>query len=155
MNRKLHNSLLAASTTGLALVVGLLLASPVPGVGSRMSAELRVQAPSAREAHAGARLARAELRRAMAAIDTRRGANTPAEVDSLTGVPAHAASLIAEIETEAAIDAAMASLDADADAAGVAEAGTVERRARRNRALDAFATPYFSFAHGMRDGTGA
>jgi hypothetical protein len=156
MNRKLHNTLLAASTTGLALVVGLLLASPVTGPGPRGNAGMGAQATAARDAHAGARLARTNPGRVLVAIEAASGATAPAHVDGLSGVPAQSAvSLLAEIATDAAIEAAMASLDANADAACAVEADSVERRARRNRAVDAFATPYFSFAHGMRDGTGA
>lgn len=154
MNRKLHNSLLAASTTGLALVFGLLLASPVSPPARPLSAAAPAGDVSPL-AGPVTRLAKVEARRALLAVQTTHRASASARLEHDVESPTEAASLIAGIATEVAIEAALAGLDPDVEAACAGDAEPAERRVRRSRARDAFATPYFSFAHGMRDGTGA
>ncbi|MDQ3494074.1 MAG: hypothetical protein M3485_00725 [Pseudomonadota bacterium] len=138
MNRKFHNSLLALSTTGLAMVLGLMAATPVlptPENGATPAVDLaRAQLTDARVLHA-----KVELRNA-----------------DETGVEAitHTATLLADIAAEAALAAALAQLEVAAQAKADAEAAAPVRSQRRSRARNALATPYFSFAHGLR-GTGA
>ncbi len=154
MNRKLHNSLMALSTTGLLLVVGLMAATPVAGPAGRDAwsdvALVRVEAP----ARADAFERRIEDRTA-AAIDARakafeqefRNAGDAHEAIALT------AAFVAETATEAALTAAFAEATAGKTEAE-AEARARKAPRKRGSARSALALPYFSFARGLRGGNG-
>jgi hypothetical protein len=139
MNRKFHNSLLALSTTGLALVLGLMVATPVlptPDNGASTSDDLAlVQRPDAHVVHV-----EVELRQV--------GETDVAAID-------HTRPVVVDIPTEAALAATLARLETAVEAHQAdPAAAAAERSPRRNRARSAIATPYFSFAHGLR-GNGA
>ncbi len=138
MNRKIHNSLLALSTTGLALVVGLMAATPIlptRNIGADSAVVL------ARAQFTDARVLRVE-------VELRQADDI--DIKAI----AHTASFLAEIATEAALASTLARLEVAAQAKADAEAAAPERSPRRSRARSALATPYFSFAHGLR-GNGA
>ncbi|CAN5711100.1 hypothetical protein BH23PSE2_BH23PSE2_01470 [soil metagenome] len=137
MNRKFHNSLLALSTTGLTLALGLMAATPVlptPNTGADPAAMLtRAQFTDARVLHVE--------------VDLRQVDGTDSKAT------AHTASL-AKIAAEAALASTLARLEVAAQAKADAETVAPVRSPRRSRARSALATPYFSFAHGLR-GNGA
>lgn len=152
MNRKLHNSMLALSTTGLMLFAGVMAAvSGAPDPRSRV-AVVQTQPPAqvppmetstkAVQAHAAAIQARA---RAFEARIQRSA--------SAAEMLAETAAFTARIATETALNIALeqpaafeqpAKQDADQDAA--------DRQQRRHvhRSRAALALPYFSFAQGLR-----
>ncbi|MGI8561446.1 MAG: hypothetical protein ACR2J7_08445 [Luteimonas sp.] len=156
MNRKLHNTLLALSTTGLALMVGLMVATPVDapvaqatGTANALVGIVSLAPPTAAIA------ARAQARTARLEAKTRRFESEMRQLDGSGAAIARTASFVADIATEAALAAAIAKLEAAADDAAGNEASPPDRSPRRSRARNAFATPYFSFAHGLRQGNGA
>jgi hypothetical protein len=144
MNRKLHNSLMALSTTGLLLVVGLMAATPsaVPAgaeTGSEISLtdiDADVQNPKARAA---------------AAIDAR--AKAFEEELRNAGDAEQAIAATAAFVAEAALTAALAELKAEEPAAE-AEPAAREASRKRRSSRSALALPYFSFARGLRGGNG-
>ena len=153
MNRKLHNSLMALSTTGLLLVVGLMAATPVAGPAMEAGSEaalVRVEAPAradAVERHIEDRTAAAIDARAKAFEEEFRNAGDAHEAIALT------AAFVAETATEAALTAAFAEATARKTEP---EAEMPARKAPRKRsgARSALALPYFSFARGLRGGNG-
>lgn len=157
MNSKLHNILLALSTTGLALVVGLMAATPVDSpsapapAANALTSIVHVAPPTAAIA------ARAQARHARLEARTRRFEAGMHRIGDTGEALGRTASFVADIATEAALAAALANLEAAADVetADDAASPTDARSPRRNRARSALATPYFSFAHGLRQGTGA
>lgn len=156
MNRKLHNTLLALSTTGLVLVAGLLVSSPLlPAVdqdaASDQSALRGVVSitPPAAALQARALAHRAELEQRVHRFEVELG-----QVRDGGDAMSRTAGFVADIATTAAMAAAIASLEAGADAAGAAQDDPAANPVRRP-ARSAFATPYFSFAHGLRQANGA
>ena len=156
MNRKLHNSLMALSTTGLLLVVGLMAATPAVGP----TAMATTDAPSTHVAPAVA-MSRTDT------IDSELDAHIEAAIDARAKAfeeefrnsgdaqqaIAVTAAFVAETATEAALAAALAELQAKEPAAEV-EAPARETPRKRRSARSALALPYFSFARGLRGGNG-
>lgn len=161
MNRKLHNTLVALSTTGLLAVAGLLAATPagvshpafgegVVGSVAHVANPPRGGAPDADEfaslaaADLGAGIeARVEAR--LRALEQELGtAGSSGEAIAST------AAFIAGTATEAALAGVFAGVAAeargDADAAPVQRDPPRKRRTTRSK----LALPYFSFAHGLR-----
>lgn len=143
MNRKLHNTILAFSISGVMLFVGLVVAEPVlppvdldAGWGHPAAVIEGEDADSAEPAPA-----RAETSASRTAV--------PGEA------VAFAAGVVALSITEAALSAALADLDAGAagkedtiEQAGGRKDAPAQRKARASR--DLLAMPYFSFARGSR-----
>ncbi len=161
MNRKLHNTILAFSVTGVMLVVGLMAAQPVP---PPMQGELSApDAPAAAAPlvvvaqapldDAGIALAVAAEAAPLATRDARRRLEADlADAESFEQVIATTAGFVAAVAAEAAVAGALGELDAEA-------AAEVEETRRRNEASrkrsgvrSAIAVPYFSFARGTGRG---
>ena len=155
MNRKLHNSMLAFSATGLTLVFALIAASPVsigqdidaPAMVARVAAPAApVQAdastlaglddigPNARDIEARARQLEAELERSTSLGDT----------------IASAVSFAAAVSTEAALGAAF---ETTAERAEEQREAAREKRRHARQVRGTLAVPYFSFAQGLRRGS--
>lgn len=167
MNRKLHNTILAFSVTGVMLVAGLMAAQPVPpargdlqgaGTDSASLAPLVVaQAPLDDAGIALAAVAEASpaIADALAARLDARSRRLEAELagaESFEQAIATTAGFIAAAATEAAVAGALGEFDLDA-------AGQVEETERRSEAprkrrsvRSAIAVPYFSFARGTGRG---
>ena len=153
MNRKLHNSLMALSTTGLLLVVGLMAATPVAGPAGRDAwsdvALVRVEAPARADAvERDIEDRTAGDARAKAFEEEFRNAGDAHEAIALT------AAFVAETAVEAALTAAFAEAQADDKAKPEPEAPARESRRKRRSARSTLALPYFSFARGLRGGNG-
>lgn len=156
MTRKLHNTLLALSTTGLVLVAGLMAGTPLP------SATPPADAYAGHAGHATAlpavtvTPARAEARAAAIEADALRFEAQMRKVDDPGEAIAMTATFIAGVATDAALAAAMEGIESAAATAD-AEPAQPERKSQRKRraSRSAFATPYFSFARGLRQGNGA
>lgn len=150
MNRKLHNSLLALSATGLMLVFGLMAASPKLPAG-RDGDPSALQAPlaaiaSQRHAETAALAQRAD---AVEARIEARAARLQAELDrsdSLGDTIASVTAFAAEVSTDAALGGVLRAAD---EAAESSDADNEQRRHAR-RVRGALAVPYFSFAQGLR-----
>lgn len=156
MNRKLHNTLLALSTTGLVLVAGLLVSSPLMPAGDQDPVQEQVAlhgvvsiAPPSAAIHA-----RAQARRARLEQRVQRFEAELTEVRDGTDAIARTAGFVADIATTAAMSAALAGIEAGTDMDPLTEDAEAANPARRP-ARSAFATPYFSFAHGLRQANGA
>jgi hypothetical protein len=145
MNRKLHNTILAFSVTGMMLFVGLVIAEPAQPGQDALPAALPVS--SVHDSH--------DLDDAVgAAIDARAhafeldvaGAADPGEALALT------AGLIASTATEAALKTALAELRRDVGEREQARSGQERSRPvrRSGGSRDVIAVPYFSFARGSR-----
>ncbi|MGV8931224.1 MAG: hypothetical protein ACOH1R_03800 [Luteimonas sp.] len=147
MIRKLHNTLLAASASGLMLVFGLMASSPaLPGdmqdidspempltfAGTDAATQASIDA-----AQAGANRIEAHVRQLQAGLD-----RNPSLGDTIAG----AVSFAAAVSTDVALNAAF---EASAQAAEKRAAETEQRRHAR-RVRSALAVPYFSFAQGLR-----
>ena len=155
MNRKLHNTILAFSVTGMMLVVGLVIAEPaMPGIdGDAAVAGIATQANGE-----GLAPVRADHDPVDATIDARirafeaelAQAADPAEALALT------AGLIAVTATEVALQSALGELRREAGGRELARAevqaeADPPRPARRGSgSRDVIAVPYFSFARGSR-----
>ena len=131
MNRKLHHTILAFSISGLAAVLMLLAASPLPSGHAPDADHLAGQPASTEALEVYARQLEIELAEAgtSAAVLTAIGTYTAA-------VATHGATAALQAEGRPIVDAH----DEEAEAA--------PRRARARR--QALAMPYFSFAHGLR-----
>ncbi|HVI60188.1 MAG TPA: hypothetical protein VM619_15120 [Luteimonas sp.] len=154
MNRKLHNSMLAFSATGLMLVFALLAASPVQP-GQDVSAPVALSAPAAAQVAGldAAVLARAEVAKARAADIEARARELEAQLDrsaSLGDTIASAVGFAAAVSTEAALSAA---LEAGDDEAGQEREQARAQRRHARQVRSALAVPYFSFAQGLRRGS--
>ncbi len=152
MNRKLHNSMLAFSATGLTLVFALIAASPVlPGqdvsspvalaastsavqLGAGLQENGRAIEARAREIESRARQLESELERSASLGDT----------------IASAVSFAAAVSTEAALSAAF---EATADEATRKREAASEKRRHARQVRGTLAVPYFSFAQGLRRGS--
>lgn len=167
MNRKLHNTILAFSVTGVMLAVGLMAAQPVSPVHDRLQVSSTAQAAAEPLVAAQAALVDAEVAMTAAAeasslaadaLDSRLEARSRrleadlAKAQSFEHAIATTAGFIAAVATEAAVAGALGELDADA-AERVEEA---ERRSeasrKRSGVRSAIAVPYFSFARGTGRG---
>ena len=154
MYRKVHNTMLAFSATGVLLLVGLMAGvpaqAPQPLVRTVAIGPLVLQLKSSAHS-AQARTASIEAR--AKALEAQIGASK-STTDSL----AHVVSFAAGVATETAFLAAFADeLDATAAATAGAEhdrAGAADDRQNQRRhvrrAREALALPYFSFAQGLR-----
>lgn len=144
MTRKLHNSLLALSSSGLVLVAALLLSQPLPGAHAPQPALAVAPAPVAtRIEHAARRAAAANLR-------SHRGEARAADAEDAATAIGRTAALVAEIAATAALSALAA--EAEAAARANAQDGGDDRPAPtahqgHHRAI---AVPYFSFARASR-----
>lgn len=149
MNRKLHNSMLAFSATGLMLVFALLAASPLrSGQG-----DVQAQAAAAVAAVDTAVQARADAAEARADEIEARAREFEARLDaseSLDDTIATALDFAAAVSTRAVLDAALDATDDDARQEQREQASEHRRHARQVRG--ALAVPYFSFAQGLRRG---
>jgi hypothetical protein len=150
MNRKLHNSILAFSATGLMLVMGLMAASPVRPLQDDAFSTVR-QLPTASMASMNADVqARLDGAEARARSIEARAAQLQADLDrsaSLGDTIASAVTFAAAVSTEAALSAA---LDASDTAAEKQRAADTEQRLHARKVRSALAVPYFSFAQGLR-----
>ncbi len=152
MNCKRHNSMLAISTTGLVLVAGLLLATPLssPRLADGNSSALAgivLGAPSPGTANVQ-RTAELEVRTQRFESEMRHMTDTGQAI-------ARTASFVAEVATDTAIAAALNHIQSSAATETAPEPAADASQRTRRSARSAFATPYFSFAHGLRDGNGA
>jgi hypothetical protein len=149
MNRKLHNTILAFSVTGMMLAVGLVIAEPaMPGIDADAAgAGIATLAHDVPAAHADQERLDVAVRAFEAELAQ---AADPAEALALT------AGLIAVTATEVALQSALGELRREAGGRELARAEVqVEadppRPARRGSgSRDVIAVPYFSFARGSR-----
>jgi hypothetical protein len=152
MNRKLHNSMLAFSATGLTLVFALIAASPVlPGQDVTTPVALAASTPAVE--------LNAELRESSKAIEARaqeidaRARQLESDLDasaSLGDTIASAVSFAAAVSTEAALNAAF---EATADESTRKQEAAREKRRHARQVRGTLAVPYFSFAQGLRRGS--
>lgn len=160
MNRKLRNTILAFSVTGVMLAVGLMAAHPVqpdtamPAAGAIVLAT----APGAAQPAAPARhpvhaenAATGDAASARIEAHSRRFEAEMEKVASVEEAVAATAGFVAAVTTEAVLLETL-SRGAD-DARPEAEAAPEESRKRRSGGVrSAIAVPYFSFARGMGRG---
>ncbi|MFC3715658.1 hypothetical protein ACFONC_05785 [Luteimonas soli] len=151
MNRKLHNSMLAFSATGLTLVFALIAASPVLP-GQDVTTPVALASTPAVELNA-------ELRENSKAIEARvreidaRARQLESDLDasaSLGDTIASAVSFAAAVSTEAALNAAF---EATADESTRKQEAAREKRRHARKVRGTLAVPYFSFAQGLRRGS--
>lgn len=162
MNRKLHNSLMALSTTGLLLVVGLIVATPAVGPAAMATAD----ASPAHVAPVDAVSRTDAIDQAIdGAIDSELDARIEAAIEARTRTfeaelrnasdaqqaIAVTAAFVAGTATEAALAAALAEVQAKEPAA---EAPARQPPRKRRSARSTLALPYFSFARGLRGSNG-
>ena len=156
MNRKLHNTILAFSVTGVMLFFGLVVAQPALPSSEEAAPTMSPMVVTVAHAHhdglADAAIAARIDARAKAFEGEFARAGTTGEALALT------ASFIAATATEAALASALAELrtqhagdDRVADDEVPEAPEPAARRSGSSR--DAIAMPYFSFARGSR-GTG-
>jgi len=165
MNRKLHNTILAFSVTGVMLAVGLMAAQPVLPVHAdlRDASPAPVTATSPVAAQASSEEAEGAMSdddaltagNAFEARIVARGHRLEAgleKAESFEHVIAATAGFIAAIATEAAVAGVRGEFDVDADER--AEEAERRREASRKRSgvRSAIAVPYFSFARGTGRG---
>jgi hypothetical protein len=154
MNRKLHNSMLAFSSTGLILLAGLMAAVSETNDAALVAPVAQAQATSrpaafpqariqAAQAHASAVSARSAALQTRAQAFEARLERSASAVDML----AETAAFTVEIATEAALIAAFEQA-AGTEAMEQPADNTQTSHVRRSRA--ALALPYFSFAQGLR-----
>lgn len=149
MNRKLHNSMLAISSTGLVLLAGLMAAVSQPQDVASTRAEATAAAPAVEyprstEAYAQAAAARAEALEARSEAFEARLEQSASTSEML----AETAAFTVETATEAALWTAFEELvEQQAEVDPPADDRT-RSHVRRSRA--ALALPYFSFAQGLR-----
>lgn len=152
MNRKLHNSIAAFSATGLVLVLALMAASPVP-YAQQVPASVADAAPLSQDAaplHTGAAATGPDADGIEA-----RARQLEEELErstSLGDTIASAVSFAATVSTEAALNVAY---EAATDQAEARREAVRERRRHARRVRAALAVPYFSFAQGLRRGSGS
>lgn len=158
MNRKLHNTILAFSVSGVMLFLGLVVAQPASlqpaGQGLPDAPLANLTVPHARhDGLADAAIAARIESRARGFEDEVARAETTGEALAMT------AGFIAATATEAALVAALSELrqdHAEAEAADGLHDAPRERSAPRRRSgktRDVIAVPYFSFARGSRGGS--
>lgn len=154
MNRKLHNSLLAFSATGLMLVFGLMAATPLQPASLDQDQDLQAALPeltvtpviAAGQADIAAVRERAEAVNARIDARASRLQDELGRSRSLGDTIASVTAFAAEVSTDAALSAVIQAAD---QAAVEREADSEEaRHAKRVRSV--LAVPYFSFAQGLR-----
>ena len=154
MNRKLHNSMLAFSSTGLVLLAGLMAAVSETNDAALAAPAAQARATSqpaafpqarfqAAQAHASAISARSAALQARAQAFEARLERSASTADML----AETAAFTVEMATEAALSAAFEQATEQEAEEQPAE-NTQRTHVRRSRA--ALALPYFSFAQGLR-----
>lgn len=168
MIRNLHTLSLAATASGVVLLFTLMLAmSSQTGVradpanadlvtasalGLRMpvdDASVRVSTATRARRHARRQVMEARID-ARARVFEARMARSPANT-SVRDTVAGAVTFAAEVATEAALIGALGALDdQDASAMDAAIEASTEQRRHARRVRGALATPYFSFAQGLR-----
>lgn len=147
MNRKLHNTILAFSVTGVMLFVGLVVAEPALPAHDGHDA-VPFAAGHGREAGQAARISTGTAITPDAAGDDTEAMDAAEAIAMATG-------LLAVSVTEAALDAMLADLET-ANSDRRQESGRDGQRKdppsrRKGRASrDLIAVPYFSFARGSR-----
>lgn len=154
MNRKLHNSTLAFSATGLTLVFALIAASPVSTDRDVATAVALADAPAPALA-----VARAPAQVQFDAIE-RDARNIEARArqledelersTSLGETIASAVGFAAAVSTEAALSAAF---EATSDSVEEKREAAREKRRHARQVRGTLAVPYFSFAQGLRRGS--
>lgn len=162
MNRKLHNTILAFSVTGVMLVVGLMAAQPVlpmqDGLRAPDAPAVVAQAPFVVVAQAPSddvRIALAEAAEAapLATRDARSRLEADlADAESFEHVVAATAGFVAAVAAEAAVAGALGELDAEAAAEVEETRRRSEASRKRSGVRSAIAVPYFSFARGTGRG---
>ncbi|HEY9541039.1 MAG TPA: hypothetical protein VIR05_05330 [Luteimonas sp.] len=152
MNRKLHNSMLAFSATGLVLVFALIAASPVlPGQDVSTPVALAASTPAV-ELNAGLQENNKAIEARVREIEAR-ARQLESELDasaSLGDTIASAVSFAAAVSTEAALSAAF---EATADETTRKQEAAREKRRHARQVRGTLAVPYFSFAQGLRRGS--
>lgn len=145
MNRKLHNTILAFSVTGMMLFVGLVIAEPAQPEQDALPAAVPVSFLQEADDPDDAVGAAIDARVRAFELDLA-GVTDPGEALALT------AGLIATTATETALKTALVELRRDAAAREQVQAGPDRPRpARRSgSSRDVIAVPYFSFARGSR-----
>jgi hypothetical protein len=129
MYRKVHNTMLAFSATGLLLLVGLMAGAPMQSPAP--ATEVRTLA-------IGPLLVR---------LESPANAKALPDIEDMTAEEA-ASALVRAAFVAAAFDAADPSSEGDEAAAGADDTQRQRRHVRRAR--EALALPYFSFAQGLR-----
>ena len=152
MNRKLHNSMLAFSATGLTLVFALIAASPVlPGEDVSAPVALAASTPAVEKDAGLQENSRAIENRAREIESRARQLESELERSaSLGDTIASAVSFAAAVSTEAALSAAF---EATADEAARKQDAAREKRRHARQVRGTLAVPYFSFAQGLRRGS--
>lgn len=154
MNRRLHNTSLAASASGVLLLCTLLLAmSSQTGAFAAPSALTTAAIAAPAFATTASRVddrqqaLEARLEAKASAFEARmaRTADTASVGDTVASVMAFAA----EVTADAALVGAFGAL-ADQDATDDQDMIEAEQRRHARRARGALAVPYFSFAQGLR-----
>ncbi|TWT23766.1 hypothetical protein FQY83_03890 [Luteimonas marina] len=153
MNRKLRNTILAFSVSGVMLAVGLMAARPVlpdaaPATGTMADVPTPTRdqplPPLATHADADALSMRIDAR-------SRRFEAELAKAESLEHALATTASFVTVVATEAAL-AEVVSLGAVEEAERASEEASTRRKRRAGSVRSAIAVPYFSFARGTGRG---
>lgn len=152
MNRKLHNSLLAFSATGLMLVFGLMAATPLQPASLDQDLQAALPELTVTPVIAAGQADIAAVRERAEAVNARIDARASRLQDelgrsrSLGDTIASVTAFAAEVSTDAALSAVIQAAD---QAAVEREADSEEaRHAKRVRSV--LAVPYFSFAQGLR-----
>ena len=166
MNRKLHNTILAFSVTGVMLAVGLLAAQPVlphqqdvpraapvaqPALLAPVVVTLAAQPGTARTGAPEAAVA-ADAFAARVDARSRRLEAELAKAESFEHAIASTAGFIAAVAAEAAVAGALGELDADAAEPAEETERRGEATRKRSSVRSAIAVPYFSFARGTGRG---
>ena len=155
MNRKLHNSMLAFSATGLTLVFALIAASPVSVDRDVATPVALADAPTPALAvtHAPAQAEQFDvIERDVRDIEAR-ARQLEDELErstSLGDTIASAVGFAAAVSTEAALNAAF---EATADSVEEKREAAREKRRHARQVRGTLAVPYFSFAQGLRRGS--
>lgn len=165
MNRKLHNTILAFSVTGVMLFVGLVVAEPAL---ERTQAPILLPTVAAAQPAPAKRSAKARRSELEAAIESRFEARAKAfeaemaRTATASDALALTAGYLAATATEAALVAAFSEigksriegdLAAGVDDASAAEPAPSPESHRGSSARDVIAVPYFSFARGSHRGS--
>src|SRR3546814_3590682 len=148
MNRKIHNSILAFSATGLVLLFALIAASPgLPGQDVSAPVALAASTPAV-ELNAGLQENNTAIEARVREIEAR-ARQLESELDasaSLGDTIASAVSFAAAVSTEAALSAAF---EATADETTRKQEAAREKRRPTRQVRGPLAVPYFSFPQGQ------
>ena len=157
MNRKLRNTILAFSVSGMMLALGLMAAQPLhPEAPAPAGAIVMASAPMAPAAALpGTGDARARADAAAARIDAhgRRFEAQMEKLESIEQATAAAVGFAAAVTAEAVLlETLSADADAGEDAAPAPDAAPAKTKRRGSGVRGAIAVPYFSFARGVGRG---